>query len=662
VSWLLFFIENLKESMGQLNFFTKNPFNNLDNPMEVQMSTKNVKFRQNAGWIVYSILLLLFFSLSEVIYSRSRTSGNGKERNNPRVLVLVAQNVGLNYFLFRDNLQSAGYDLVNAGVTRKVSPCPPLIPNFDMPKMNMDILTTEIKDLKGYDAILIAPASGDYNPVKNPFEDLLNDKATLRLLQEAVYKDVPVFSICSGVRLIARAGVIKGKKIIGPKKFRDEIEQAGGIWIDKKTSVEESPPIMVQGNIITGSRGLRYNYYNAQVIRKEVEKRHSVKNKFPAKFEFIERVFKNEAVVWGKTYGSKASDGATKVISAPDGGFTVAGYTYGIGNGDSDIFLMNTDQEGKKRWVKTYGAQGFEYALDCLGIKDGYLIVGYTTSNQKKQRDILLVRTDLKGRDIWQKTYGGSDEDVALAAAEIDDGYIIAGYSRSFSSGEEDILIIKTDNNGQVIWKKTYGEKTTEIAKDLVVNQDGTITILGIKGPTEKSEAFKYYLLKISENGNLLWEKTYTNEKRISGYGYNWPSAIRAVKDRKGWYQVIGTTDAYDIHNGNVFVVDDKGELKRMIDFGETAFYDYAISATKTGGNIFAIASITSSVHKQDNDILVTRNALGGGVIAKKIIRADGSDMTFSILDIGSGEFIIAGQTNSFGAGGFDVLLAKVKF
>ena len=102
-----------------------------------------------------------------------------------------------------------------------------------------------------------------------------------------------------------------------------------------------------------------------------------------------------------------------------------------------------------------YGGPGEETCNDILAIEDEYFLVGHTTTFGSGSYDILIVKTDSDGNPKWSKTYGKQAEEIALAVSATNDGgLILTGYSNSF--GSDNILVVKTDDRGDVEWSKIY--------------------------------------------------------------------------------------------------------------------------------------------------------------------------------------------------------------
>ncbi len=132
------------------------------------------------------------------------------------------------------------------------------------------------------------------------------------------------------------------------------------------------------------------------------------------------------------------------MIQASDGGYTIAGATTSYGAGGADVWLIKTDQNGNHQWNQTYGGTNNEQAYSVAQTNDGYAIAGATSSFGAGGVDVWLIKTDNSGTHQWNQTYGGSINDYGFSVAQTsDDGYAIAGYTRSFGSGEADVFLVK---------------------------------------------------------------------------------------------------------------------------------------------------------------------------------------------------------------------------
>jgi len=159
--------------------------------------------------------------------------------------------------------------------------------------------------------------------------------------------------------------------------------------------------------------------------------------------------YAHAAVKFAKTYGRTYWNWAYSVQQTSDGGYIVAGETYSFGAGSTDMLLFKTDAFGNVQWAKTYGGGMDEYAIVQQTLDGGYILAGSTRSFGAGWYDILLIKTDANGNIQWAKTSGGTGYDGAYSVQQTSDGgYIVAGYTEAF--GAYDAFLIKTDANGDI--------------------------------------------------------------------------------------------------------------------------------------------------------------------------------------------------------------------
>jgi hypothetical protein len=158
-------------------------------------------------------------------------------------------------------------------------------------------------------------------------------------------------------------------------------------------------------------------------------------------------------IVWTKALDGTGHVKATDVLVDPEGSIVVAGRTDGQGAGKYDLFLLKADSAGNIIWQKTYGGSEDEYAVDLVRTSDGgYCIGGWTYSFGAGDCDYYLVRTDKDGNFEWQRTYGGAGGEVATSmAVASDDGFIIGGGSSSWEVSPS-LYVVRPDATGEEDW------------------------------------------------------------------------------------------------------------------------------------------------------------------------------------------------------------------
>ncbi len=196
--------------------------------------------------------------------------------------------------------------------------------------------------------------------------------------------------------------------------------------------------------------------------------------------------------VWGKTYGGGEDDVSYKIIPAGDNGFLLCGYTESFGAGGKDVWIVKLDKYRNKVWTKKYGAERDDVGFSALFCKpDKYIIVGYTESSGSGKKDILVIKIDKNGDKIWEKTFGGNEDDVASSAILDDnENILISGYTKSYGNGNKDIYVLKLEKDGNKIWDKTIGGNYNDEAYNIKLLDNGSYLVAGYTEETKDEKDF----------------------------------------------------------------------------------------------------------------------------------------------------------------------------
>jgi len=186
-------------------------------------------------------------------------------------------------------------------------------------------------------------------------------------------------------------------------------------------------------------------------------------------------------MMWNRTYGGTIWDDVSALVQTSDEGYALAGMTYSLGIYSEDFWLVKTDAAGNALWNRTYGGYGYEWAYDLVQTGDGgYALAGQTWSFGAGSSDFWLVKTDAAGTMQWNQTYGGTEFEAAWALVQTSDGgYALAGWTWSFGAGNGDCWLVKIDANGNMMWNKTYGGADQDYVFALVQTGDGGYALAG---------------------------------------------------------------------------------------------------------------------------------------------------------------------------------------
>jgi hypothetical protein len=251
---------------------------------------------------------------------------------------------------------------------------------------------------------------------------------------------------------------------------------------------------------------------------------------------------------WDRTFGGNDFDGLTSLQQTSDGGYILGGYSYsGISSdkaeasrGESDYWVIKLDANGNKQWDKTFGGDDFDGLTSLQQTIDGGYLVGGTSSSgvsgdrtavSRGASDYWILKLDANGNKVWDKAYGGSeDESLSFIKHTDDGGFILGGTSSSgisgdkteASRGESDFWVVKIDADGNMQWNRTFGGSESDRLSELQQTMDGGYMLAGTSSSGisgDKTEANKgecdsrcsgdYWIVKLDQNGNKEWDRTY---------------------------------------------------------------------------------------------------------------------------------------------------------
>lgn len=252
--------------------------------------------------------------------------------------------------------------------------------------------------------------------------------------------------------------------------------------------------------------------------------------------------------LWTKTYGGTDWDDGFSVQQTADSGYVVVGGTRSFGLGAWDVYFIKTDVNGDTSWTKTYGGTDSDKGYSVRQISDGgYVIAGYTKSFGAGGEDVYLLRTNANGDTLWTKTYGGVNNDNGSAIQQtFDGGYIITGVTYSFGAGDADVWLLKTDSLGDTLWTKTYGGEDWDEAISVQQTSDGGYFIVGRTYVWEVGD-HDIYVIKTNANGDTLWTGTYGGTHTEFGYS--------GQQTTDGGYIIVGWTNSFGASDRDIYLV-----------------------------------------------------------------------------------------------------------
>lgn len=236
-------------------------------------------------------------------------------------------------------------------------------------------------------------------------------------------------------------------------------------------------------------------------------------------------------------------------------------------------------------FIETFGGSKNEHIYDTIVHDGDYVSVGHSVSNDydfkgmnKGREDIFVVKHNNKGELIWKKTFGGSIDEYAMSVLLEEDGYIIVGYTISrdgdFSqvqNGNANGYIMKLGFDGNIIWNNTVYAHDWDMFNDFVKRDDGGYIVVGSTqshpGYSSSSDTNDIMVVGISEDGKTEYIKYIGGNYRDRGE--------RIINNKDGTYTIIGqsfSTSGMASHKGGedgvLVKIDNNGNVLKCKNFG----------------------------------------------------------------------------------------------
>ncbi len=358
------------------------------------------------------------------------------------------------------------------------------------------------------------------------------------------------------------------------------------------------------------------------------------------------------------------------------------------GNDDDPVNHGDPVFEGELVWVKTFGGTNEDDAIAIEEANDGgYVILGFTTSvdgdvtgKTSPDQDYWLLKLNQDGDKIWDKTYGGSQNDQATGLSKTNDGgYIISGYTSSFdgdvseNAGFQDYWIVKVDGQGTIQWEKSFGFVGQDQAYKVIPTRDGGYFASGtlqvgeggsngegndiIHGDQSSRNSQHslgdYWGIKMDANGNKIWRRYFGGTQADLNKD--------VIETDDGGFLLIGVSDSPDFDISNAIGADDFWVIK-VSAIGEKVWEhsyggletDRAFSVTRANDGNFILAGESRSLGqdvsnpKGGGDIWIVKiNASNGSILWEQSFGGTEFDTSRGIKKMDNGSFAIAGSSRS---------------
>lgn len=325
-------------------------------------------------------------------------------------------------------------------------------------------------------------------------------------------------------------------------------------------------------------------------------------------------------------------------------------------------------------WTKCYGGYSVDDGYCAAQTSDGNIVIGgaSTSSNgdlisNNGLRDFWIFKTNATNSIVWQKNYGGSNDDIARDIQETSDGgLIVVGYTKSndydiaINRGLFDYWLVKLDGLGNIQWQKSFGGSGSDYGMSIKQTLDGGFVLLGHSDSndfdvTNNQGQTDIWLIKLNSLGELSWQKNYGGSGtdiagtivQTSDAGFFITGSTTSMDgDIVGNHSLAGKFDYLAIKTSSLGVIewtkcyggsdDDKGNCGIQI---EDNSYVLVGSSKSINGDI--------TNNKGEEDFWVVKIDINGSLKWAKNYGGSYSDVANSIIHFPNNGFIISGSTVS---------------
>ncbi len=373
---------------------------------------------------------------------------------------------------------------------------------------------------------------------------------------------------------------------------------------------------------------------------------------------------------WWRTFGGAEADFGNAIVRCQSGGYAIVGGSISFGNGSTAVWLLRTNVNGELMWNQTYGGLNGDSGTALKECSDGgFIITGYSRTYTHGRQDVWLIRTDASGNLEWHQYFGGFDTDHGMDVIEVNDGgFALIGNTRSFGSVDPvtqirtyDIWLIRTTDTGDPLWNRTYGYENDDIARALIELDDGGFLILGDLNSNYEFVGTDPGWDFTSDGWLIRTDATgvVVWNRTFAGGGHDFVRSITPLSE--GGFAITGFTESYGTtsYDGWLIHTDATGNALSNLTYGG-ASEDLMQTILECDDGGFALAGYTFSSGMGAGDVWIVRTDAAGNEQWTQTFGGARDETGRSCVQNQDGTFTITGYTFSFGAGDRDVLLVSL--
>lgn len=361
---------------------------------------------------------------------------------------------------------------------------------------------------------------------------------------------------------------------------------------------------------------------------------------------------RTSAIAWSSLFGGDGFEEASQVVVRPEGGYLVVADTTSFGAGQRDAFLVSIDADGNELERFTHGGEENDSVFAALVLEDGYVAAGRTSSFTDWTGDAYVFRTDAGGALRWEQHFGVSGTDSLECIFATDEGYLAAGNTFE-GGGGRNIMLARFTPSGEIAEKAIVPGENDDWVNAGIRSDDGRIALAGGRGTLNAAVA-QFLLLILSADGAVESQFTYD----LAGVATTGLTGVAPAPDG-GFYLLGQTMESLETSEDVVILrVAADGELAWSETMrADDAEYGAGVVAASDGGAVFAAS--TRSYGAGGSDILLVKYSDDGNEAWARTLGSAEDESAHAIAVTPDGGYIIAGERGTFIEGIQDLYVVK---
>ena len=358
-------------------------------------------------------------------------------------------------------------------------------------------------------------------------------------------------------------------------------------------------------------------------------------------------------ITFQKTFGGSSFDVFSNAALTSDSGYILTGFTESSGAGSHDLYLVRTNAAGDTLWSGAYGGEQSDEGYAVVETFDGgFVAAGYTESFHALTSDVYVLKTNSNGDVLWSRRFDSSADDLAFSIQQTSDsGFILTGRTTSLSVSDNDIFLIRLNSSGDTLWTKLFVRMThNDAGYSVIESYDGGFVITGyVQYGFSNTDLV---LIKTDNTGHIIWSNSY------GGFNLEYGWQIQQTPDSS--YVVAGSSSSNVGNYDFTFLKTDSLGVPQIINVYEGSDDDQAKSLVQLSDGGFLLAGSSNSFIPLNTDAYIIRTDQFGNPIWSRTYGGINTESGIALLPSTGNGFMLSGNTTTFGGGLYDCYMIRI--